>query len=63
MSYWCQKYWEHEQKCELRSYLQKSNGEVLEAFFERVPRDLTGADYIAAIDNMKKICQKCKGQR
>ena len=50
-------------KCDLRSYMQKSQGDVLEACFERVPRDLTYADCVTAIDRMKELCKKCKGQR
>ena len=63
MFYWCQKYWEREQKCDLRSYMQKNQGDVLEACFKRVPRDLTYADYVAAVDHLKEFCAKCKGQR
>ena len=63
MSYWCQKYWEYDKKCDLRTRMQESHGEVVEAVFKRVPRDLTYADRVAAVDCLKEICTKCKGQR
>ena len=64
MSYWCQKYFEHEQKCDLRSCLQKSGGEIAEAVFERrMPSNLKYPETVAAVDYLKEICAKCKGQR
>ena len=64
MAYWCQKYFGYDKKCKLRTCLQKSNGEVEEAVFERrMPSDLKYPEAVVAVGYLKEICAKCKGQR
>ena len=64
MAYWCQKYWEYDKKCDLRARLQKSNNDVVDAVFEhRMPSKLMHDETLVAVEYLKKICTKCKGQR
>ena len=64
MAYWCEKYWERNQKCDLRRRLQKSCGDVVDAVFERrMPSNLMHTETVDAVNCLKEICAKCKGQR
>ena len=64
MAYWCKKYWDGNQKCDLRARLQESKGDVVDAVFaRRMSSTLMHNETVAAIDCLKEICAKCKGQR